>query len=222
MLLTALALSLALNAVPIWLAWRGGAGGSQASSPTSRVEVLSTRTIARVPAPSAEPSAAPPEAAPVAAPQPAVPAERPARVERAESPALLVERSVREAGTPRSTASTAPERPDTVSAVPSLGLGELDRSPRPIGEVMPVYPEAAGSRSGSVVLRLVIDEHGVVERAEVVVARPAGLFEEAARAAFLAARFEPGLRAGRPVRSEMTIEVEFTAEEGGGSGSTRY
>ena len=112
--------------------------------------------------------------------------------------------------------------PATAPADPALGLGELDRSPRPLGEVLPEYPEAAGTRSGSVVLRLFIDEHGVVERADVMASKPAGLFEDAARTAFLAARFEPGLRAGRPVRSEMTIEVEFTAEDRGGAGSTRY
>jgi len=209
----ALALSLAVNAVPLWLASTAGPGGSPNPLPLVRGEVLSTRTIALASAaPAAEPVVRP-VALPVAATIAAAPAARPA----VETPPL--ELVPLRSDPPGGAAQAAPAA--QAPAEPLLRAGELDRSPRPLGEISPHYPEAAGSRGGSVVLRLFIDEQGVVERAEVVRAEPGGLFEEAARAAFMAARFEPGLRAGRPVRSEMTVEVEFTADRDR-SGSPRY
>ena len=88
--------------------------------------------------------------------------------------------------------------------------GELDPPPRPLQDIEPVYPPEAGFQPGTVVLRLFIDESGTVERVDVVQTSSAGLFENAARTAFLAARFSPGRIAGIAVKCQLTIEVEFT------------
>jgi protein TonB len=85
----------------------------------------------------------------------------------------------------------------------------LDRGPRPLDDVEPVFPAAAGARGGTVTLRLVISDRGEVESIVVVHAVPPGLFDDAALAAFGRARFAPGLRGGIPVRSEVMYEVEF-------------
>ena len=55
---------------------------------------------------------------------------------------------------------------------------------------------------------LLIDETGVVKEASVVEGEPAMRFE-AARLAFLAARFTPAYRNGRAVRSRVLIEVNY-------------
>ncbi|HUP07491.1 MAG TPA: TonB family protein [Caldimonas sp.] len=88
--------------------------------------------------------------------------------------------------------------------------GELDPPPRPLDDIEPVYPPEAGFQPGAVVLRLYIDESGTVERVDVLQANPPGLFENAARTAFAAARFSPGRIAGIAVKCQLTIEVEFT------------
>jgi len=88
--------------------------------------------------------------------------------------------------------------------------GELDPPPRPLHDIEPVYPPEAGFQPGTVVLRLYIDETGAVERVDVLQGTPPGLFENAARTAFEAARFSPGRIAGIAVKCQLAIEVEFT------------
>jgi outer membrane biosynthesis protein TonB len=43
----------------------------------------------------------------------------------------------------------------------------------------------------------------------VVRADPKGLFEDAALEAFRSAKFSPGMVLGTPVKSQITVEVEF-------------
>lgn len=107
------------------------------------------------------------------------------------------------------------------TAVPSLAdaaLGaesdylhgaRLDPGPRPIGDIQPEYPDSANLQEGKVVLRILISETGVVDKIAVVRAEPKGLFEDAALDAFRVARFSPGLVLGTPVKSQITVEVEF-------------
>jgi outer membrane biosynthesis protein TonB len=54
-----------------------------------------------------------------------------------------------------------------------------------------------------------VGESGAVDRVAVVAAEPAGHFEEHTRAALTSARFHPGRRAGRVVRSQITVSVEY-------------
>jgi periplasmic protein TonB len=88
---------------------------------------------------------------------------------------------------------------------------ELDVRPWIRERVEPEYPEAAYRRflSGKVVVQLDLDESGRVERAVAVRADPGGYFEEAAEKAFLAARFTPGMKDGRPVKVRLQMEVTF-------------
>jgi protein TonB len=99
---------------------------------------------------------------------------------------------------------------------PSFRSGaELDPPPRPLGDIEPEYPPAAGLQQGTVVLRLMIDTSGDVEDVVVVSATPEGLFEASAIAAFGKAKFSPGRYLGIPVRSQVTIAVDYTPTDRG-------
>ncbi|HMW17638.1 MAG TPA: TonB family protein [Accumulibacter sp.] len=86
----------------------------------------------------------------------------------------------------------------------------LDSKAGPLSEIVIEYPESAGGQSGRVVLQLFIDEYGVVREVLVSQAIPSGFFEQAAISAFSRARFSPALRGGRPVKSQMRVEVDFS------------
>ena len=58
-------------------------------------------------------------------------------------------------------------------------------------------------------LRLYIDEHGSVDSVTAESAERSGAFEAAAREAFGAARFLPGIKDGVPVKSLVRLEVLF-------------
>ena len=135
----------------------------------------------------------------------AKPAERGTRpsASRAESPARV------EAGTTPQAAVRSPSEP-ALAAAPDYLLGaRLDPGPRPLGSIEPEYPDSAHLQEGKVVLRLLISDTGVVDDVAVVRAEPKGLFENAALDAFRIARFSPGMVLGSPVKSQITVEVEF-------------
>ncbi|MGZ5241206.1 MAG: energy transducer TonB [Caldimonas sp.] len=120
--------------------------------------------------------------------------------------------------------ATAPPPPEAAAAPPApaapppstyLSSG-LDPPPRPLGDIDPAVPAAAGSRGGVVVLRLSINERGGVDKVEVLDSSPPGLFDASAVEAFSAARFSPGYLAGVAVKSQVTFEVRYRAL---GSGS---
>jgi protein TonB len=94
---------------------------------------------------------------------------------------------------------------------PYYPVRELDVRPGVTRNIEPEYPEAAARRSlsGKVVIRLYIDEKGSVERVETLRADPPGVFEQSAERAFRAAHFTPGMKAGRAVKTRMTIEVRY-------------
>lgn len=94
---------------------------------------------------------------------------------------------------------------------------DLDPPPRPLEEIQPEYPAAAGLQQGTVVLRLLINSSGEVDDVTVVDASPKGLFEASAIAAFGAAKFSPGRFLGVPVASQMTIAVDYTPTNRGGA-----
>ena len=85
-------------------------------------------------------------------------------------------------------------------------VAELDRLPLPLARLVPAAGVAGLAR---VALRIEAD--GRVSAVEVVAATSADALDPAARAALLAARFQPATRAGRPVRAELTLELEFGA-----------
>ena len=86
---------------------------------------------------------------------------------------------------------------------------ELDVVPGIRTRVHPEYPHMAHV-SGKVTIRLYIDEHGTVEHVGILRAEPPGHFEASARRAFLAARFTPGMKGGVPVKSQLTLQVDYS------------
>jgi len=97
-----------------------------------------------------------------------------------------------------------------LTAAPDYAFGvRLDPGPRPIGAIEPEYPDVVRLREGVVVLRLLISDTGHVDDVGVVRSEPRGVFEQAAIEAFSKARFSPGLAAGTPVKSQITVEVQF-------------
>ncbi|MEO8714949.1 MAG: TonB family protein [Acetobacteraceae bacterium] len=111
----------------------------------------------------------------------------------------------------------APPPPPTVPPPPGLPdapayafAAKLDPGPQPLSDIEPQYPPAGQNRTGKVVLRLLISETGHVDDAAVVRATPEEVFDDAALTAFRAARFAPGRMLGVAVKSQITIEVDFT------------
>lgn len=92
---------------------------------------------------------------------------------------------------------------------------QVDKQPKSIGVIEPEYPEDAARRNieGTLKLMLKIDDLGRVQSAEVVEATPPGVFDEAALAAFRAARFRPAMKDGRPVRYQAYMRVDFKLQD---------
>ncbi|HEX6692835.1 MAG TPA: energy transducer TonB [Burkholderiales bacterium] len=103
--------------------------------------------------------------------------------------------------------------PAPAPVAPYLLSKELDVKPAAQSHVQPAYPNDAYLRdiTGRVVVRLFINEEGAVEKAVIVLAEPPGHFEEAVERAFLATRFSPGMKQGRPVKVQMVVEVRYDA-----------
>jgi TonB family protein len=88
---------------------------------------------------------------------------------------------------------------------------ELDVYPTPLAPLRFEYPAhlAHAPIAGSVRVTVMVGESGAVDRVAVLTAEPKGHFEEHTRAALTSARFHPGRRAGRVVRSQITVSVEY-------------
>lgn len=179
--------------------------------------VVATESLLTALTPSAAlpvPADPPPPAATVAPP---IPVNAPAGAVQSAVPALTP-------GSEQQPVNRARQGGEEVSNLPSLPLGidtnwylanQVDRHPKAIGSVRPVYPEAAqrDNIEGTLKLKLRIDDLGRVQDAEVVEATPPGIFDEAALAAFRKARFQPAMKDGRPVRYEAYIRVEFELKD---------
>lgn len=91
----------------------------------------------------------------------------------------------------------------------------LTRPPTPQQSIDLFYPAQAPSGRFRAVLTLFIDEQGVVQRVRIDEADDSGLppvLEDAARQTFLRSSFTPGEINGRPIRSQLRIEVEYATE----------
>lgn len=106
--------------------------------------------------------------------------------------------------------AVAPVPPGTPDGLEYLARDRLSVVPAPVEEVVVPFPESMGYefRAG-VRLALFIDETGAVRHVRVEQSNVGPDFEQAARGAFLAARFTPGEVDGRPVKSVVRVEVEF-------------
>jgi protein TonB len=61
--------------------------------------------------------------------------------------------------------------------------------------------------------RLFINAQGELDKAELIDAKPRGIFEEAAWDAVKKLKFSPASKNGRPVKSQKTIDVVFDPNE---------
>lgn len=90
-----------------------------------------------------------------------------------------------------------------------------EKPPRLVHMEQPTYPEVAREAGieGRVVLSLVVDEEGRVIDAEVIVAQPPDVFEEAALEAVKQWRYEPAHQKGEPVKVRVGQSIEFSLPE---------
>lgn len=105
------------------------------------------------------------------------------------------------------------EGPQPGEALEYLPRAKLTVGPAPLEPIEIPFPTSVDSPlrfRGQ--LSLFIDEHGTVQRIRIDEPPMPPVLEEAARNAFLRARFTPGEVGGRAVRSLMRIEVDFEAE----------
>lgn len=120
--------------------------------------------------------------------------------------------------------SAAPEPAAVASAAPPAGApfgvreapryyppSQLHERPYLLTRVEPTYPQGAPPDGGAAVLRVLIGEDGKVERVVVVSSDPVDKFGEAAAAAFSGAQFSPGELNGVAVKSQLLIEMKFSA-----------
>lgn len=94
-----------------------------------------------------------------------------------------------------------------------LNMKEVDQRPAPVTHINPVYPPEAGQLEGRVVVRLLIDENGGIDRIEIVSAEPPGWFERPTLEAFGNARYQAALKSNVRVKSQLTFEVKYAREE---------
>lgn len=184
--------------------------------PVMAIRMLRAPSVQEVPAPVPPPAVGAAQTAPTIDPLPAEAAPRPPAVAQATTtPGVASGRVASVPDEPRPTPpvtvnsnTRAAEAP--LAAAPDYALGvRLDPGPRPLEDIEPEYTDPVHLREGVVVLRLLISDTGHVDNVAVVRAEPRGVFEQAALEAFGKARFSPGLAAGTPVKSQITVEVQF-------------
>jgi len=113
---------------------------------------------------------------------------------------------VKKAVAPMARTAPAPRKPRGVS-----------RGPVATGQTAPVYPAKARrfAWEGRVLLRVLIDVRGHVERVEVVESSSHACLDRAAVRAARTWRFEPALRDGHPVATWFTRAVRFKLSPSG-------
>lgn len=99
-----------------------------------------------------------------------------------------------------------------------LGLGQqefhvtqVDKPPEIVNRVEPDYPRAARLRklSGRVVVKLLVDPRGRVQRKSIVEATPEGIFDGCVLDAVAQWRFKPGYYKGQPVSTWVVTPIQF-------------
>jgi protein TonB len=92
---------------------------------------------------------------------------------------------------------------------------QLDVYPQPVVMIQPKCPDNAVAQriNGRVQVLLLIDEFGVVNEVSIVVAQPAGIFDDATLQGFRAARFLPAQKQGNHVKSRVVLRVNFLCSD---------
>lgn len=106
-------------------------------------------------------------------------------------------------------------KPGKTTPIPTVReifpVNMVDRAPRILRAITPVYPFDAKSKGiqGKVVLRFIVDEDGRVQAPEVIKAEPEGVFEESALAAIVKYRFDPAVIGSKKVKCLVVLPVGF-------------
>lgn len=92
-----------------------------------------------------------------------------------------------------------------------MSEGSVDSPPRPTSRTPPRYPPRARADGveGHVVLSLLVDASGRVEKVQVLESSPPGVFDDAALDAVRQWRFEPATYQGAPVKSWARQRMPF-------------
>ncbi|WP_241698228.1 energy transducer TonB [Pseudomonas syringae] len=165
------------------------------------------------PAASAAPTP-PPTVAPVApAPAPAPVAVKPvARPKPAAKPQVMQHPVVAAATSAPATISTAAAAPVvTQIPVPPPQPKTLTRGVEYVHEPQPEYPDSAREEGheGTVILRVLVDEHGKPGAVDIVRSSGFGNLDEAGRTAVRGALFKPHLEEGHAVSVYVIVPLRF-------------
>lgn len=183
---------------------------------TIYASVINEPTPAPAPAPaaSAAPTPAPPVAPVVPAPVAVQPVARPKPVAKPHP----VQRSV------AAVATTAPATISTAAAAPVVTPTPAPSTPAPppqpktltrgveyVHEPQPEYPDSAREEGheGTVILRVLVDEHGKPGAVDIVRSSGFGNLDEAGRAAVRGALFKPYLEEGHAVSVYVIVPLRF-------------
>lgn len=93
-------------------------------------------------------------------------------------------------------------------------ISDLDRAPRPLVQVNPIYPPRARMRKieGYVTVEFVVKTDGEVEDLQVTASEPGDLFVKAVEQAVRGWRFTPGEIRGESVSSRVRQRIDFTLD----------
>lgn len=92
---------------------------------------------------------------------------------------------------------------------------EVDVKAQPISIPMLVYPDIAQVRriAGVVRLQVLINEYGKIDRVIMIESLPPSVFDQAAIDALLVTSYTPAMKAGRSVKSQKLVEIQFEPYE---------
>ena len=93
---------------------------------------------------------------------------------------------------------------------------ERDQPPVPISAIDLDPPAGVPARDGNVVARILISEHGRTDKVQILASDPEGEFERIVIDAFAAAAYRPAVKNGRPVKSQVTVEIRFEPRDSDG------
>lgn len=187
----------------------GGELGLPAQEAARAVTLPTAIPAPATPLPAAQPTIAPtprPTLVPTPAPTP-VPTEAPATVLPTPAPTLPP---------PTPLPTSAPTRPPLAVPVVTVREGDLvdnpDTAPQPISTPKATYPPLARQRrvGGTVILRALVDENGVVQQVEILRGvRPDLGIDNAAASAVRIWRFKPATKDGVRVKAWYTTSMPF-------------
>lgn len=87
----------------------------------------------------------------------------------------------------------------------------VDTAPQAVTTVSPEYPRRARDQGieGRVVVSLLVNETGGIERMKIIESKPPGVFDDAAKQAMRGWRFSPGSYQGKPVKVWVNQPLSF-------------